>query len=152
MTDRVKGIIENINIDREESIERALDQIAAVKDLADGEKVELAPVLATIFYHDHAGKPDMTRLANRAEKQIARFGESVLKVMVEELTDADPESAAHIGRAIALIEGEAVEVLLASWKSNRGDDFAIINLMQALSYFRSDTVIKAKPKILGGAK
>lgn len=151
MTDRVKGIIENINIDREERIEMALGQIAALKDLTEGEKVDLAPVLATIFYHDHAGKPDMTRLANRAEKQIARFGEPVLKVMAEELTDADPESAAHIGRVIALIGGEAVETLLASWDSNRGDDFAIINIMQALSYFRSDRVIKAIPKILVAA-
>ena len=152
MTDRVKGIIENINIDREDSIGRALDQIAALKGLADGEKVDLAPVLATIFYHDHAGKPDMTRLANRAEKQIARFGEPVIKVMAEELTDADPESAAHIGRAIALIGGGAVETLLKSWNSNNDDDFAIINIMQALSYFRSDTVIKAMPEILGAAK
>jgi ferredoxin--NADP+ reductase len=151
MTDRVKGIIENINIDKEESIARGLDQIADTKSLTDEEKVDLAPVLATIFYHDHAGKPDMTRLANRAEKQIARFGESVLKVMAEELIDADPESAAHIGRAIALIGGGSVDTLLASWDSNIEDDFAIINIMQALSYFRSDTVIKAIPKILDAA-
>ena len=152
MTDRVKGIIENINIDSEESIERALGQITDIKDLADGEKVDLAPVLATIFYHDHAGKPDMARLANRAEKQIARLGEPVLKVMAEELTDADPESAAHIGRAIALIGGGAVEILLDSWNRNKGDDFAVINIMQALSYFRTADVIKAVPELLAAAE
>jgi len=152
MTDRVKGIIENINIDREETIGRALDQLDALIKLTDEEKTDLTVALSTIFYHDHAGKPDMTRLASRAEKQIARFGEAVLGTLAAELADADPESAAHLGRTIALSGENAVAVLLDSWDSMRDDDFAIINIMQALSYFRTDAVIRAMPEILVAAK
>lgn len=152
MTDRVKGIIENINIDKEETIGRALDQLESLNDLTAEEKTDLTSALTTLFYHDHAGKPDMTRLANRAEKQIARFGESVLDILTAELTDADPESAAHLGRAIALNAESAVGALLGRWKESSSDDFAIINIMQALSYFRSDAVIKAMPQILDATK
>lgn len=152
MTDRVKGIIENINIDKEEAVGRVLDQLETISDLTNEEKVDLTPALSTLFYHDHAGKPDMTRLANRAEKQIARFGDAALGTLIAELTDADPVSAAHLSRAIALSGESAVAVLLDSWKGNREDDFAIINIMQALSYLRSDAVIKAVPEILGATK
>jgi len=152
MTHRVKGIIDSINIDKEEAIGRALDQLDTIGDLSDGEKIDLTAALSTLFYHDHAGKPDMTRLANRAEKQIARFGEAAIETLTSELIDADPESAAHLGRAIALNGEAAIAVLLDSWEANSGDDFAIINIMQALSYFRSNTAIKAMPYILDAAK
>jgi len=152
MTERVKSIIGNINIDKEDYISRALDQVEALQNLTDEEKIDLTAALTTIFYHDHAGNLDMTRLANRAEKQIARFGEAVLPTLAGELIDADPESAAHIGRAIALNGAPAVSVLLHAWNNNREDDFAIINILQTLSYSRTEEVVTAMAEILVAAK
>lgn len=152
MTERVKSIIDNINIDKEENISRALDQVDALKNPTDEEKRDLAAALSTLFYHDHAGKTDMIVLANRAEKQISRFGEAVLPALAIELIEADPESAAHIGRAIALNGAPAVSVLLDTWNTHRDDDFAVINIMQALSYFRTEEVAKAMAEILVAAK
>ena len=152
MTDRTKSIIDNINMDKEQSIAKALDQVEKLEGLTDEEKVEIASGLSTIFYHDHYGMIDMIKLANRAEKQIARFGDAVLPFLIEQLADTDPESAAHIGRTIALNGAPAVDTLLEAWSKNREDDFAIINIMQAISYFRDTAVIKALPEVLVAAK
>lgn len=152
MTERVRGIIENINIDREETIGRALDLIEKLSDLKNEEKVDLAAALSTIFYHDHYGMTEMIKLANRAEKQIAKFGEAALPFLIEEISNADAESAAHLGRAIAMNGEPAVVALLEAWDKNRDNDFTLINLMQALSYFRTPVVVKAMPEILVAAK
>lgn len=152
MTDRVNNIVNNINIDSEETIARALDQIERLKNPTDGEKTDLTAALSTIFYHDHTGKPDLTTLANRAEKQIAKFGGAVLDALAAELTDADPESATHLGRVIALNGDPAVSVLTEAWNKNREDDFAVINIMQAVSYFRAREIVKVLPEVLVAAK
>ncbi len=152
MTNRVKTIVEQINLDGEESVVRVLDQVEKLADLTNEEKVDLTSALSTIFYHDNAAHPDMAKLARRAEKQIARFGDAVLETLAAELIEADPESTIHIGRAIALSGEAAVPLLLKTWNDKREDDFAVINLMQAFSYFKDTSVLKALPEILVAAK
>ena len=152
MTERVKSIIDNINIDKEEYISRALDQVEALNNLTDEEKIDLTRALSTIFYHDHTGNLDMIKLSNRIEKQIARFGEAVLPLLAQELIDADPESASYIGRAIALNGAPSVNVLLTLWNENRDDDFTIINVLHTLSCLRTEEVIMALAEILVAAK
>ena len=152
MTDRIKNIVSQFEIENEASITKTLGSIEKIKALSDEEKVDLTSLLATIFYHDHASTAAMLKLANRAEKQIAKFGEAVLPFLLDEVLNSDAESTAHLGRAIALNGNAAVDPLLKAWDNHRSDDFAIINLIQALSYFRNDETIKALPELLVASK
>ena len=153
MTERVQSIIEHIVLDNEESVSKALVQTKKLKDLTLDEKNELTAALSTVFYHhDHAGITGMTKVAIKAEKQIARFGCDVVPFLIEELINADAESAAYLGRAIALNGCSAIDHILKAWEENWEDDFATINIIQALSYFKTSEISKAIPQILVAGK
>ena len=151
MAKNVKQIVESINIDKIGSISGALDQIEKLKKLTGDEKRDLATALSSIFYFDHASKTDMAGLNQRVEKQLVMFGDEILSFLIEELANADTESATHLGKVIAGIGDSAIDKLINVWDENREDDFAIINFMQALSSFRSTEIIKVMPKILDAA-
>jgi ferredoxin--NADP+ reductase len=94
----------------------------------------------------------MAKLAVRAEQLIAGFGCEVVPFLLEELINADSESAAYLGKAIALNPCPNIDIVLEAWDKNWDDDFASINIIQALSYFKSETVIKAMPQIIVASK
>jgi ferredoxin--NADP+ reductase len=153
MTERVQSIIEHIVLDNEESVSRALVQTRKLTKLTVEEKNELTAALTTVFYHhDHAGITGMTKVAVMAEKQIAKFGCEVVPFLIEELINADAESAAYLGRAIALNGCQAIDFILGAWDENWEDDFASINIIQALSYFKTAEIKKAIPRILVASK
>lgn len=152
MSDRIKSIVENINIDREDTIERALDQTAQLTDITSDEKVKLAAAFSTLFYHDYAGHTGMIKLANRAEKQIAKFGMDVTDLLISELVSAPPETAAHLGRPVAHNGAAAIKPLLGAWEKNRSDDYALINLIYTIANIRDPEALKAIPEIVVAAK
>ncbi|MEE8483515.1 MAG: sulfide/dihydroorotate dehydrogenase-like FAD/NAD-binding protein [Nitrospinota bacterium] len=152
MTGQIKNIVENVNLDSEDSIRRALDQAAQMPDLTDEEKNELTAAFSTLFYHDYAGRTEMIKLAARAEKVIAGFGAAVVPFMLKELIEADSESAAHISRIIARNGEEALRKTMDAMDANREDDGAIINIITALGFFRDPVVLKAMPEIVVAAK
>jgi ferredoxin--NADP+ reductase len=152
MSDRIKPIVENISIDREDTIERALDQTDQLKELTDEEKIQLAAAFSTLFYHDYAGLSGMIKLASRAEKQIAKFGAAVMDFLISELVSAPPESAAHLGRPVARNGKAAVKPLMEAWEKNRSEDYALINLLYTLANVKDPEVLKAMPEIVVAAK
>lgn len=152
MSQRIDSIINKLKTESEESISQALDQIERLTELTDKEKIRLSPSLTQLFYRDQVGMAEMITLANRAEKQVTRFGTIVLPFLIKELVNADAESCAHLGRAIALNSTKAVAPLLDAWDSNRDDRYALVNLTQALAYFRVPEILKALPEILVAAK
>jgi ferredoxin/flavodoxin---NADP+ reductase len=153
MTERIEHIIKHIHFDSEEEVAKALDYAEKLEGLTKDEKNDLAAALSTIFYHhDHAGITTMARLAVRAEHLMASFGCDILPFLLDELINADSESAAYIGKAIALNDCPNIELVLEAWDDNWEDDFASINIIQALSYFTSTEVIKAVPQILVAGK
>lgn len=153
MTDRIKKIRKQILFDNEQSVSKALNKIKAMKDLTTEEKIDLTAILSTIFYHhDHAGVTGMNRIAVRTEKQIAKFGTDVVDYLIEELVNADAESAAYLGRTIAMNDAFAIDRLLKTWDEEELDDFAVINIIQSISYSKSPAVSKAIPRVLVAAK
>ena len=152
MSDRIKPIVENINIDREDTIERALEQASQLSDITTEEKVRLAAAFSTLFYHDYAGLTGMIKLASRAEKQIAKFGMDVVDFLISELVSAPPESAAHLGRPVARNGAAAVKPLLDAWDKNRSDDYALINLIYTIANIDDAEVLKAIPEIVVASK
>lgn len=153
MTERIEHIIKHIHFDSEEEVAKALGHAELLEDLTSEEKNDLTAALSIIFYHhDHAGITAMAKLAVRAEQLIAGFGCEVVPFLLEELINADSESAAYLGKAIALNPCPNIDIVLEAWDKNLDDDFASINIIQALSYFKTQQVIKAMPQIIVASK
>ncbi len=152
MTDRIKKITNQINAEKESSISDTLEQIEKISNLTDEEKVDLSTALSVVFYHDYSGMPAMMKLAAKVEKQIASFGKAPLPSLISAVIEADAESALPLARIIALSGAEAIKLVMETWDRNRSDDFAVVNLIQTLSYFRTSGAIAAMPEILVAAK
>lgn len=153
MTERVEHIINHIQFDSEVEVGKALDHAEKLTDLTSEEKNDLAAAFSIIFYHhDHAGVTGMVKMALKAEHLLAGFGCDVVPYLIEELINADEESAAYLGRAIALNSCHDIDLLLKEFENKAGDDFALINILQAFSYFKSESIIKAMQKILVATK
>ncbi|MCB0496952.1 MAG: sulfide/dihydroorotate dehydrogenase-like FAD/NAD-binding protein [Cyclobacteriaceae bacterium] len=153
MTERVEHIIKHIHFDSEVEVGKALDHAEELTDLTPEEKNDLAEAFSIIFYHhDHAGVTAMVKMALRAEHLLAGFGCDVVPFLIQELVNADEESAGYLGRAIALNPCHDIDLLLEEWENKTDDDFAIINIIQTFSYFKSKNIIKAMPQILVAAK
>jgi ferredoxin/flavodoxin---NADP+ reductase len=153
MTKRIEHIIKHIHFDSEVEVGKALDHAEKLTNLTSNEKTDLAAAFSIVFYHhDHAGITGVGKMALRAEHLLASFGCDVVPFLLEELINADAESAAYFGRAIALSSCLDVDLVLNAWDKNWEDDFASINIILALSYFRSPLVIKALPQIIVASK
>jgi ferredoxin--NADP+ reductase len=153
MTERIEHIIKHIHFDSGEEVAKALGHAELLEDLTSEEKNDLTAALSIIFYHhDHAGITSMAKLAVRAEHLIAGFGCDVVPFLLEELVNADSESAAYLGKAIALNPCPNIDIVLDAWDKNWDDDFASINILQTLSYFKTKSVIKAMPQIIVACK
>jgi len=145
-------IINRLKSEDEESISLALDEIEQLTDVTDADKIALASSLTQLFYRDHVGMSEMISLANRAEKQITRFGSVVIPFLIDELVNSDAESCAHLGRVIAVNGANAITPLLDAWNRKRADQYALINLTQALAYFRIPEVLQTLPEMLIAAE
>ena len=153
MTDRVNNIIESLNLESTATICGALDEIEKLKNLTTEEKINLTEALTSIFYHhDFNGSEDMEKMVKRTEKQIGKFDGEVLPFLIEELINADAESAVNIGKSISYNKTNGVDTIIEAWESHEGDDFAIINIIQALSAFKVPEVGNAVPKLIAATR
>lgn len=127
----------------------ALDNIMKLDKLTQEEKIILTEALTAIFYHhDFGDSNDLERLIIRTIKLIGAFGLDVLPFLIEELINADSESATYLGKCIAYSEGFGIDAILEKWDEHQQDDFALINIIQALSSFTVEQVGKAVPKLI----
>jgi ferredoxin--NADP+ reductase len=153
MTERVNNIIQQLNAHSEESIISVLDQLKAMEDLTAEEKIEFATALTNIFYYfRHSDSPRMLKLAIRTEKRIAKFGTDVIPFLYKEIIEADGESLAYLGKALAKIGKPALDYLLVHWHDHTENESELINLTQAISCFKLDEVKEAIPILLDATK
>jgi len=153
MTKQLEHIAKLIDTNLEEDVAEAIKLASELENLSTEEKQQLAEVLSEIFYfHDHSGISPMAKLAVRAEQIIAGLGCEVVPFLIDELVNADSESAAYFGKAIASNPCSDIQVILNAWEKYEEDDFAILNLIQTLSYYRSKNSIKAFPRLLVASK
>ncbi len=148
MSKIIDFIINKLKSEDETSISLALNEIEQLTDIADDDKIALTSSLTQLFYRDHTGMAEMISLTNRAEKQISRFGSVVIPFLIDELANADAESCTHLGRVIAVNGANAITPLLDAWNNKRSDQYALINLTQALTYFRTPKILQTLPEIL----
>jgi len=149
MTERLNDIINHMNSDDEESILKALEKAKNLKNPTKEEILDAAAALSTIFYHHGpAFITNLKRTINKTIKQIAHLGEDVIPFLFDEIINADAESAIQFGKTIAKMGDPAIDYILEHWHEYEEDDFALLNLVQALSYFKKGNISKAVPTML----
>ena len=149
MTDRANQIIQTLDTRSVESVTSALDQIKAITDLTTDEKLCLTEALSDVFAHaHHTDSTSMPKQAVRLGKRIAKFGPEMIPLIFKHLIEADSETAVYVGKALARNGEAGLDFLLPKLSEHRDRDHDLINLIQALSYFKISEATKAVPFIL----
>ncbi len=132
-----------------ESVSGALDQVKLLEDLTQDEKICLAEALFEVFNHaHHTHSSSMPKVAVRAGKRIAKFGPEIIPVIFKHLVEADGETAVYYGKALARNGSEGLAYLVPKLNEFRDRDHDIINLIQALAYFKIPEASGAIPFVL----
>lgn len=153
MTARVQDIVSRLGAQSEESIVSVLDQLKTEEGLTAEEKVDLAGALTSIFYHFRRSDSTRTlKLAIRTEKRIAKFGVDVIPFLFKEILEADGESLAYIGKALAKIGKPGLDHILTQWWEYQDNEPALINMAHAISCFRIPEVANAIPILLDSTR
>ncbi len=153
MTDRVSRITHDLDMHSVESVTRVLDQVKVMGDLSMEEKIDLAKVLSEVFFHAHHNQStQIPRLALSIENRIIKFGPEMIPYLFHEMLEADSESSAYFGHALAKNGDLALEYVLSKYTDYQHQDHELINIIQTISYFHISEVVKAFPLLLETAK
>ncbi len=148
MTNRIKSITGKMSSQDTEQLKAALAEVSTLSDLSSEEKQELAAALSTTFYRDHAGDEDLAQLIDQSESVLASLGPEVAEWMIEQLVEADAESAEHFAGALGQIGAPVVDLLRSWFDTSRSDDYARINLLLAAGRFTDPAIARILPEAL----
>ena len=149
MRDQVNQIIQQLDPRSIESMTWALDSVKAITDLNLDEKSELAKALCEVFFHaHHTGSTSMPKVAVRAEKRIAKFGPQMIPLVFDEMLSSDSESAVYFGKTIVRNGVPGLEFLLTKLEESKNQEHDLINIIQAISYFKIPEATRAVPIFL----
>lgn len=148
MTNRINSIIADISSQNTDQLKAALAEVSTLSDLSSEEKRELAAALSTTFYRDHAGDEELARLIDQSESVLASLGPEVAEWMIEQLVEADAESAEHFAGALGQIGAPVVDLLRSWFDTSRSDDYARINLLLAAGRFTDPAIARILPEAL----
>ncbi len=153
MTDRVNQILQKFDAHIVESVTQTLDKVKALTDLTQDEKLDLAKNLCELFFHaHHTSSTLMPKLAVTTGKRIAKFGPEMIPFLIDEVMEADGESAVYFGKALSRFGVRGLDYTLARLNDCKDQDHDLINLMQVLSYFKIPETANAIPTILAQAQ
>ena len=153
MTDRVNPIIQNLDIDSAESVTHTLEMVKTMNDLTKEEKSDLSKALSEVFFHvHHTGSTMMPKQAVNIERLIIKFGSEMIPFLFDEVLNADTESGVYFGNTLARNGSAGLEYILARLPDYKDKDNELINLMQALSFFKIPATALTIPMILAIAQ
>ncbi len=153
MTDRVQQIIQGLDSNSVLSVARTLDKVKNLEDLTPDEKISLTEAFFEIFAHaHHTNSTSMPKLAVRAGKRIAKFGHDMLPVLFKHLLTADSETANYYAKALARNGQAGLNYLVPKLTEYRDRDHDLINLVQALAYFKIPEAAATVPFVLSVAQ
>lgn len=124
MTHRINSITAKISSQNTEQLKAALAEVLTLADLTSEEKRELAAAVSTTFYRDHAGDEALAQLIDQGESVLASMGPEVAEWVIEQLVEADAESAEHFAGALGQIGAPVVDLLRSWFDTSRSDDYA----------------------------
>jgi ferredoxin/flavodoxin---NADP+ reductase len=148
MTNRINSITAKISSQNTEQLRAALAEVSMLADLASDERRELAAAVSTSFYRDHAGDEELAQLIDQSESALASLGAEVAEWIIEQLVEADAESAEHFAGALGQIGAPVVNLLRSWFDTSRGDDYAQINLLLAAGHFTDPSIAGILPEAL----
>lgn len=149
MRDQVNQIIQSLDIQNEESVQKSLAYIQELENLTLTEKNNLAQVLSEVFYNaHHTGSTRIPKLAVRVQKCITKFGPEMIPFLFEEIKEADSESVSYFGKSFARLEHPALTFIVPKLIEYRSEDDCLINIIHVLSYFRIPDTVGAIGPIL----
>lgn len=153
MTDRVHDIVKDMDPRSVESVTLALDKAKLLEDLTLDEKTCLAEAFFEVFnYAHHTHSSSMPKVAVRAGKRIAKFGPELIPILFRHLVEADSETAVYYGKALARNGAEGLAYLVPKLNEYRDKEHDIINLIQALAYFKIPEASRSIPFVLSVAQ
>ncbi|MBZ0169784.1 ferredoxin-NADP reductase [Candidatus Methylomirabilis lanthanidiphila] len=148
MTHRINSITAKISSQNTEQLKAALAEVLTLADLTSEEKRELAAAVSTTFYRDHAGDEALAQLIDQGESVLASMGPEVAEWVIEQLVEADAESAEHFAGALGQIGAPVVDLLRSWFDTSRSDDYARINLLLAAGRFTDPAIARILPEVL----
>ena len=148
MTERINNITVNISSQNTDQLKAALAEVSTLSDLSSEEKQELAAAISTTFYRDPAGDEELSQLIDQSESALASLGAEVAEWIIEQLVEADAESAEHFASALGQLGAPVVDLLLSWFDTNKSDDYAQINLLLAAGRFTDPAIARILPKAL----
>ncbi len=153
MTDRVHSIVKKMDPRSVESVTQALDEAKLLEDLTHDEKLCLAEALFEVFNHaHHTHSSSMPKVAVRAGKRIAKFGPELIPLLFRHLVETDSETAVYYGKALARNGREGLDYLVPKLNEFRDREHDLINLIQALAYFKIPEASSTIPFVLSVAQ
>lgn len=153
MNDQVNAIIQSLDTHSAESVTQGLKAVKAIRELTFEEKLTLTKAFSDVFFHVHySSSTHLPKQAVRIERLIARCGTEMFPFLLNEILQADTESAVYFGKSLARSGPLALEFILAKLDEYRGHDRDLINLLQTLSLFKNPEIVKALPVILAASQ
>jgi ferredoxin--NADP+ reductase len=148
MANRINSITADISSQNTDQLKAALAEILTLSNLTVEEKRDLAAAISTTFYRDHGGDEELAQLIDQGESVLASFGVEVAEWLLEQLVEADAESAEHFAGAVGQIGAPVVDLLLSWFDTSRGDDYAQINLLLSAGDFTDPAIARILPQAL----
>src|SRR5574337_2001085 len=152
MTNRINSIAVKISSQNTEQLKAAVAEVSTLSGLSSEEKKELAAAVSTIFYRDHAGDEELAQLIDQGESVLASLGTEVAEWVIEQLVEADAESAEHFAGALGQIGAPVVDLLRSWFDTSSSDDYAQINLLLAAGRFTDPAIARILPEALNCAE
>lgn len=146
MTNRIKSITGKISSQNTDQLKAALAEVSALSGLSSEEKQELAAAISTTFYRDPGDDEEFSQLIDQSESALASLGAEVAEWMIEQLVEADAESAEHFAGALGQVGAPVVDLLRSWFDTSRSDDYAQINLLLAAGHFTDPAIARILPE------
>jgi ferredoxin--NADP+ reductase len=148
MNDKIKEILDLCDAGDLDRCVTAIEGLPAPSSLDKQQKQELAAGLSSLFYRDHSINEGLSRVIVRAERSVTKLGADVIPWLLEQLEDADAESAEHFARVLGEIGVPAIAPLTEAINNASKSSYAMINFLLAVGYFSDTGIASAIPSVL----
>lgn len=147
MTDRIDNIAKKFASKDTERLGEVIEEIKKLSDLSLEEKKQLASLISTVFYHDYTGNEPLKRVIMEAECLMVSFAEHGAKVVMDQLVQADPDSARHFARILGYIGGPSTDLVLGGLKKYKDDQYVLTSMLRAVGCYTGTDAIKFLPSV-----
>ncbi len=111
----------------------------------------LYEMISTVFYIDPLDRPDLVPSIDEAVTLVARFGETFIPVLIQNLDAGDLKAQMAIAHALGRMGTHAIQPLLTEYDASP-DPARRAFILYALGKIKSPQIVQAAPVALEGAQ